>query len=187
VIEDRHGQVCKIVAGELPDIQAELGGKPQSLVVEENWVPTRGPSAVGDSGSQFVENSRVSRTRKSSVAIGLERSRQFAKPPPRERTLNRRQNHCGLEPDCEVVRLEKAGLARGCDVDTWPDEPGARWITVAFAAHVKGDPGFVGAVRVPAPRHEHRVPARGAGGTCFTAVVYGTCQPGVNGMSLRAD
>jgi hypothetical protein len=51
VIEDRHGQVCKVVAGELPDIQAELGGKPQPLVVEENWVPTRGPSAVGDSGS----------------------------------------------------------------------------------------------------------------------------------------
>jgi len=63
------------------------------------------------------------------MAISLERCRQFAQPPPRERVLNRRQDHCGLEPDCEVVRLEEASLAGGGDVDAWLDEPGASWIT----------------------------------------------------------
>jgi hypothetical protein len=61
VIEDRYGQVRKFVAGDLPDVQAELSGKPQPLVVEENWVSTRWPSAIGDSGPPFVENCRISR------------------------------------------------------------------------------------------------------------------------------
>jgi hypothetical protein len=52
VIEDRYGQVRKFVAGDLPDVQAQLGGKPQTLIVEENWVPTA--IAPGISGSWSV-------------------------------------------------------------------------------------------------------------------------------------